>query len=137
MSRKGKGVSAERELIHLFHKAVGWSAIRVAGSGSSKYPSPDVLAGNAERCIAIECKSTRDDRKYLLKEDVEQLKMFGQRFGAEVWIAVRFLGMPWYFLKPEEMDDTGRSLAISKEHAKMQGRSFEELVNIGISVRKI
>ena len=131
MSRKGKGVSAERELVHLFHSVYGWSAIRVAGSGSNKYPSPDVLAGNASRCIAIECKATRDEKKYLSKEDVEQLMLFGQRFGAEVWIGVRFLGLPWYFLRPEEMEDTGKSISISKGHAKVKGRTFEELVGIG------
>jgi len=137
MSRKGKGVNAERELVHLFHSVYGWSAIRVAGSGSSKYPSPDVLAGNATRCIAIECKATRSDKKYLLKEDVEQLRLFGQSFGAEVWIGVRFLGAPWYFLRPEEMSDTGRCIAISKSYASIKGRSFEELVNIGEIIRKI
>lgn len=137
MSRKGKGVNAERELVHLFHTVQGWSAIRVAGSGSSKYPSPDVLAGNATRCIAVECKATRDDKKYLSKEDVEQLIVFGQRFGAEAWIGVRFLGTPWYFLRPEEMSDTGKCVAISKEYARIKGRSFEELVSIGEIIRKI
>lgn len=136
MSRKGKGVNAERELVHLFHSVYGWSAIRVAGSGSNKYPSPDVLAGNAHRCVAIECKATRDDKKYLSKEEVGQLALFGQRFGAEVWIGVRFLGMAWYFLKIDEMDDTGKSIAISKEHAKIKGRTFEELINCG-ELRKI
>src|SRR3989344_2839034 len=137
MSRKGKGSNAERELVHLFHSIYGWLAIIAAGSGSSKYPSPDVLAGNATRCIAIECKATRSEKKYLLKEDVEQLKLFGQRFGAEVWIGVRFLGTPWYFLRPEEMSDTGKSIAISKSYASIKGRSFEELVNIGEIIRKI
>ena len=53
---KAKGINAERELVHLFHK-FGWSAVRIAGSGSSKYPCPDVLAGNGFRRIAIEAKA--------------------------------------------------------------------------------
>ena len=53
MSRKSKGINAERSLIHKFW-AHNWAAIRVAGSGSSKYPSPDVLAGNNLRKLAIE-----------------------------------------------------------------------------------
>ncbi|MBW2967284.1 Holliday junction resolvase, partial [Candidatus Woesearchaeota archaeon] len=37
MNRKAKGLSAERELIHMFWKN-GWSALRVAASGAIKYP---------------------------------------------------------------------------------------------------
>lgn len=46
MSHKSKGINAEREIIHLFWSMPGWTACRVAGSGSMKYPSPDVIAGN-------------------------------------------------------------------------------------------
>ena len=56
MVGKKKGINAERELIHMFW-AEKWAAIRVAGSGSSKYPSPDILAGNNLRKLAIECKA--------------------------------------------------------------------------------
>ncbi len=43
--RKSKGSAAERELIHKFW-ANSWGAIRVAGSGSSQFPSPDILVGS-------------------------------------------------------------------------------------------
>ena len=45
MSLKSKGINAERELIHKFW-GVGWGAVRVAGSGSMRYPSSDILAAN-------------------------------------------------------------------------------------------
>ena len=73
MNTKAKGTKGERELIHFFHE-YSWSAIRVAGSGSSKYPSPDVLAGNALRKIAIECKVTKDTKKYFPKVEIEHVK---------------------------------------------------------------
>ena len=63
MNRNAKGTNAERELVRLFNE-LGWGCIRIAGSGSSKYPSPDILAGNALRRIAVECKTTKDNKKY-------------------------------------------------------------------------
>lgn len=128
MSRKSKGINAERELIHLFHTVEGWSAVRVAGSGSSRYPCPDILAGNSLRHLAIECKATRDEKRYLEKEDVEQLVIFSRRFGAEAWIAVRFLSCPWSFLLIEDLEDTGKNLAVSKELVQLKGVTFERLV---------
>ena len=59
MSRKSKGINAERDLIHKFWNVEGWSAVRVAGSGSMKYPSADVLATNKLRRLAIECKTSK------------------------------------------------------------------------------
>ena len=48
MSRKSKGINAERELIRLFEDTNKWSACRVAGSGSSRYPSPDIIAASVD-----------------------------------------------------------------------------------------
>ncbi len=138
MSRKSKGIGAERELIHLFHTIEGWSAVRVAGSGSNHYPSPDIVAGNALRHLAIECKAVRDDTRYVEKEALEQLRVFSRRFGAESWIAVRFMGCPWYFLPLEGLEETEKNVVIAKENVQKKGLLFEELVGFGDSVgRKI
>jgi Holliday junction resolvase len=56
---KAKGSKGERELVAFFNEN-GWNCVRIAGSGSSKYPCPDILAGNAIRRLAIECKVTKD-----------------------------------------------------------------------------
>ena len=127
MSRKSKGINAERDLVHLFWQA-GWSAIRVAGSGSSPYPCPDVVAGNAQRCLAIECKSTESVYQYLTKEEVYQLKEFVTLFGAEPWIGVKFSRMPWCFMHIQEIPETSQHFVISKEDAKQRGLSFEQLL---------
>ena len=81
MSRKGKGINAERELIHLFW-AKEWAAVRIAGSGSNKYPSADIVAGNPLRKLVIECKSTGSDHYYFSEAEVEQLAIFSRIFGA-------------------------------------------------------
>ena len=62
MNTKAKGTQGERELVKFFNEA-GWGCIRIAGSGSSRYPSPDILAGNAVRRVAIECKVTKETKK--------------------------------------------------------------------------
>ena len=127
MSRKSKGINAERELIHAFW-ANKWSAVRVAGSGSSRYPSPDVLAGNGVRRLAIECKASRDTSKYLTAKEVAELQQFSEIFGAEAWIAVRFNHKGWYFLKPEELQDTGGRFSVHQQHAIKIGKRFEHLI---------
>ena len=75
MSRKSKGLNAERDLLRAFWSN-GWAAIRVAGSGSSHYPSPDLIVGKEGRRLAIECKITKDDKKYISSIDIQQLNYF-------------------------------------------------------------
>jgi Holliday junction resolvase len=127
MSRKSKGINAEREIIHLFWKE-GWAALRVAGSGAIRYPSPDVLAGNKTRRLAIECKASKSKNQYLTKEEIEQLKQFSCIFGAEPWIGVRFNNEKWIFLSIDDLKETGKNYVVSIENSKLRGVSFEELI---------
>ena len=127
MSRKSKGIGAERELIHLFWSR-NWASLRVAGSGSSRYPSPDVLAGNGNRRIAVECKSSSETVKYLTAKEVSELEKFSRIFGAEPWIGMRFNDMKWYFLSLEDLKNSGNSFSISVELAKKKGLEFDELI---------
>ncbi len=127
MSRKSKGINAERELIHLFW-ANGWSACRIAGSGSSRYPSPDVIAGNNVRRMAIECKVTKDIRQYFTKKQVNELQEFGKIFGADPWTAVKFNYVNWYFLTLEDIEPTPEVYSVSIESAKRKGFLFEEMI---------
>ncbi len=127
MSHKSKGINAERELIHLFW-AQGWAAVRVSGSGSMKYPSPDVIAATRLRRLAIECKSTKDEHKYIPKAGIEQLKTFAGIINAEPWIAIRFNALPWYFLMIEDMRATGQNMMVTVRDAQKKGLLFEELI---------
>lgn len=127
MSAKSKGIKAERELIHLFWEK-SWSSVRVAGSGSSPFPSPDIIAGKGLRKLALECKTLKKGKKYLEQEGVEQLRIFAERFGAEAWLAMKFGGQPWSFLRLEDLEKTGSCLAISPELIRKKGLSFELLI---------
>jgi Holliday junction resolvase len=127
MSRKSKGINAERNLISLFW-GKDWASIRVAGSGSMRHPSADILASNGLRRLAIECKTSRDTSKYLGKEEVEELKVFARMFGAEPWIAVRFDRTEWLFVALDDLKDTGNNYLVSLELAKNKGLLFEEII---------
>ena len=128
MSRKSKGINAERNLLHRFWGVESWCAVRVAGSGSMRYPSADILASNKLRKLAIECKTCIEDNKYLPKEDIEQLKSFAEVFGAEPWIAIRFKGHDWYFVSLEDMMETKKSFIVGVNTAKSKGLLFEEMI---------
>ena len=128
MASKSKGSNAERELLHKFWSTGKWCAIRSAGSGSMKYPGPDLLVGNLVRRMAIECKSTKDNSVYLNEHDVQQLKDFSKVFDARPWFAIKFLRRGWLFVAIEDLDKTPNGYVISFKKAELRGISFEELI---------
>lgn len=129
MPNKCKGSNAERELVHMFWKHPEWASSRIAGSGSCKYPSPDILAGNAIRKLAIEAKATKDTKKYFPKEEIDDLRLFSLKFGAEPWIAIKFKAKEWRFLSLEDLEKTENAFAVSIELSESKGLLFNELIN--------
>ncbi|MBS3101446.1 Holliday junction resolvase [Candidatus Woesearchaeota archaeon] len=127
MSSKSKGTKAERELLHLFW-AKEWATIRSAGSGSMKYPGPDLIASNKARVLAIECKSTKKNKQYLEEYDIKQLKDFCDIFGAEPWFAVRFSRKDWLFLSIEDIEKTETGYVIDSKVAERRGLLIDELI---------
>lgn len=128
MSFKSRGINAERDLVHRFWE-IGWACVRVAGSGSSQFPSPDLLAGNNLRKFAIETKTCSGNIQYFSKKEINELKFFANRFGAEFWVAIKFKGEKWVFLGLEDLMETGKSFAASRDLCERRGLSFEELTN--------
>jgi len=128
MSRKGKGINAERELIHKFWATNKWASVRIAGSGSMRYPSADILATNKLRKLAIECKTSKDSSKYIEKEDIAQLKQFAELFNAEPYVAIKFNKKEWLFLTLEDLEETNKNFMINVEKAEIKGILFEELI---------
>lgn len=127
MNRKAKGLNAERELVGMFW-AAGWAAIRVAGSGSSRYPSPDIIAGIPSRKLAIECKTTKEQKKYLSNGDIEQILTFAKVFNAEPWVGIRFDKKEWFFLSIDDLNKTNKGYVIDDLLTKNKGLLFEELI---------
>lgn len=127
MSSKSRGIEAERALVRAFWES-GWAALRVAGSGSSQYPSPDLVIGKRGRRLAIECKITTENKKYIPKEDINLLNYFSNVFGAEVWIAIKFHRKKWVFFTPEDMVATDKNYYATSQLAETKGLSFEDLI---------
>lgn len=128
MGNKHKGSNAERELIHRFWEK-GWTACRVAGSGSMKHPSPDIIALKEGRSIAIECKATREKYKYLKKEEIMQLMEYSILSNSTPYIALRFLNEDWMFLKPYQLEEKQTSFGISLGQARKSAKRFEDILN--------
>lgn len=129
MSSKSKGTRYERELFHLFWKNK-WAACRSAGSGSTPLPSPDIIASNKQRTLAIECKSIKEGTKYIEKEKLASLIQFSSLFGAEPWLGMRFDNKGWFFLQPQDLEiNKNENYVISLELAYSKGKKFSELIN--------
>ena len=127
INKKAKGSAGEREIVRFLNES-GFACIRAAGSGSQRYPAPDLLAANAIRRLAIECKVTKDKKKYFATEEIEQLRIFSQQFGAEAWIGVKFGGEDWYFLMLEDLRQTESMFTVDLELARLRGLKKEELI---------
>jgi holliday junction resolvase Hjr len=128
INTKAKGSTAERDLIHKFWDK-GWAAMRAAGSGSARHPCPDIIAGNIRRKIVLECKITKSERyQYLTKKEIEELKEFASKFGAETYVAVKFSKYEWFFLMLEDINETDSGYAVSPSLAQNKGLLFEELI---------
>jgi len=127
-NKKAKGTAAERELVHKFWDH-DWACVRIAGSGSSRYPAPDLLAGNGHRKIAIECKTVTKDKVYITKDQINGLIIFSETFGTERYVGVKF-DKEWYFLSLDDIPQTTSSFVISLELAKMKGLIFDELLGV-------
>lgn len=125
MSKKEQGSNAERELVHLlwFH---GWSAVRVAGSGSMRYPSPDIIARKEATLVAIECKHTKQDKKYVDVREITELVTFAKGFKAVPLLGVRFTKREWLFFHPRFLSSTGKFVVVSRDD---KGMSIDALGN--------
>jgi Holliday junction resolvase len=125
---KAKGSNAERELVSKFWKE-GFASIRVAGSGSSRFPCPDVLASNGTRTIAIEAKATKKNIQYFRENQITELIEFSRNFGAEPILAVKF-SSKWTFFELFKLRQTPKGdYAISKKDVEELGLTFEELIS--------
>jgi len=113
----------------MFWNTKKWVCHRIAGSGSSRYPSPDLIASNNLRRLAIECKTSRKNIIYIPKNEIGALRQFSEMFGAEPWVAVKYDRSEWLFLTTEDLDETENNYAISPALAKMKGLLFEEMIS--------
>jgi len=102
--------------------------MRAAGSGSTQHPSPDIIAGDGKLFFAFEVKSSREKTKYLTKDEITQLDLFANSFGARPFVAIKFDNEQWYFLRLTDLKVTHKCYVVSLGLAKKKGLTFEELI---------
>jgi len=117
MSHYNKGASAERELIHtLFDN--GFAVLRVAGSGVSPLPSPDVVALKGGRIIAFECKAWKGAHLAIPVVTMQDEMNWAKVAGAEFFIGWKIPREGWLFVKAENFHNAGKNYMLSLEEAR-------------------
>ena len=107
----------------------GYGIVRSAGSGVSKYPCPDLIAGKDGRVLAIECKASSQEYVYIKSEQMTNLIKFSKTFGAEPWIGIRFNNQEWVFLKPSRLKRTASgNYKVTRQLVSRSGKLFSELI---------
>lgn len=128
--RKTVGTLGENELLEKFWDN-SWACVRVAGSGSTKHPAPDILASRGDRKIVMEVKVVSATKKYFTQKEIQELDFFSGQFGAEGWVGVRFIENQWYFLPLSELELTkGGNYVCEVVEMKKKGFTFEEMIEI-------
>ncbi len=125
MGNKEKGANAERELYEMFIEN-SFRAVRVAGSGMMENTACDLIAGKPGRKYCIEVKSSKKHYKYISKKQVEDFIIFSEIFGLIPIIAIRFNRQGWFFLKPENLENSGKNWSITLKQAREKGKRFSQ-----------
>ena len=126
MSNKAKGSRVERELVEIFTQN-NWRAVRVAGSGVKDESPCDLIAAKmGKKGYVVEAKSSKKNRIYITKAQIEDFVKFSYMIGLAPVIATRFNYEGWLFITPEQLDDTGKYWVISLEKAKSEGKKFSQ-----------
>jgi len=128
MKNKQKGSNAERELLFaLFNK--GFAVSRVAGSGSSQLPTPDVLAFKSGKALAIECKTKKGEYLNIRDEQVEELLLWEKLSGLNAYIAWRLGKDKWYFIGLNGLKKTKKAYSIKKTEIFENGLIFDKFIS--------
>ena len=128
-----KGIRFERQLIHKLWDS-GFAAIRSPASGGAiSYPMPDIIAGNGRRFIAIEVKMRKSLPLYLTQQEIKDLVMFSNLFGAEPFIGIKIPRSDWRFVRISQLKETKKGYKVDDEVYNLS-LDFNEL--IGKSIQK-
>ena len=122
-----KGANAERELMHLFFKE-GFSVVRIAGSGTSPLPAPDIIAIKNGRIIAVECKARKAKNLAISVSQIGELLDWAKKAGSEALIGWKIPRKGWFFLKPSKLRNTGKFFTINQKNAMEKGKSLRDII---------
>ncbi|UXD21385.1 Holliday junction resolvase [Ignicoccus pacificus DSM 13166] len=132
--------SYERDLARKLYKR-GWVVMRAPASGAKvkRYPYPDLVALKRGYSIAVEVKTTSSERPiYIPKRQIEILKEWNVKGGAEPWIAVKVLdGRGWRFYSLDLLTETEKSyklileggITLDELDSKAEGKAYVPLTH--------
>jgi Holliday junction resolvase len=127
MSKKGS--REERELVNMLWEADCAAMRAPASGGATKNPLPDVLAGNGKIYLAIEVKSTSQDRIYIDSAKINALLEFSEKFGAQPYVGAKFKREKWRFVCIDHLYKTKKeNYRLDKELAFKKGIELDELI---------
>jgi Holliday junction resolvase len=119
-----KGASAERELIHtLFER--GFAVLRVAGSGVSPLPSPDVVALKDGKILAFECKAWKGTHLAIPVQTMRDEINWAAVAGAEFYIGWKIPREGWLFVRANNFHNAGKNFMLSLEEARRHTTTLE------------
>ncbi|MDO8427795.1 MAG: Holliday junction resolvase Hjc [Candidatus Diapherotrites archaeon] len=127
MTHYAKGANAERELLLMLFKE-GYACARVAGSGSSDIPCPDLVALKNGKGFAVEAKAWNGNYLNIEVSKFEELQAWAKVSGLELLIAWKVPRKGWIFLKENQLRNTGKFYSINLEDAQNIGKTFEVLI---------
>jgi Holliday junction resolvase len=135
MGNKEKGAKAERELFQMFIEN-SYRAVRVAGSGMMENADCDLLAGKKGKKYCIEIKSSKKPVKYISKQQINDFMIFSEIFELKPVIAVRFNRLGWFFIKPTDLEDSGKNWVVNLKIAQKKGKRFGQFFGEKIKSEK-
>jgi len=127
MAHYNKGANAERELIHTLSDK-GFAVLRVAGSGVSPLPSPDVVALKNGRILAIECKAWKGNYLAIPCVTMSDEVNWAKTAGAEFFVGWKIPREGWLFVKFEHFHNAGKNFMISLDDARKNTITLETLI---------
>ena len=124
-----KGANAERELIHLLYDR-GFAVVRVAGSGKTALPCPDIVALAPRVKLAFECKAWDKEHLNITTAQMDELYKWCARAGAEFYIAWKVPHKGWLFLPGSFFKKTPKGYSISRRKALIKHIDLEVIAGL-------
>ncbi len=126
---KRKGSAAERELMSMLWGS-NFACVRAAGSGSTSFACPDLIASNGSQIFAIECKACAEAKRSIHSNQVNQLIEFSKVFGATPLVAVKINNRGWFFLELADLKPSSRSenLIVNQDVLDKRAKRFSEVI---------
>ncbi|AWR93616.1 Holliday junction resolvase Hjc [Acidianus brierleyi] len=110
------GKNAERELVSIL-KSEGFYAVRIPTSNSSSNPLPDIFATKRNLLLAIECKSTWEDKVKVREIQIRKLFEFLSMFtmDGKAVIAVKFKNIhKWKIFEIQKIEE----IVVTKDNSE-------------------